>query len=56
MKIGNSFVYSKETFLVYPTLTNFTQRKKKAYDASDLSPLSLISIIVYIYSLEKKSM
>ena len=38
---------------VYPTLTNFTQRKKKPYDANALSALSLVSIVVYIYSVGK---
>ena len=39
---------------MYPTLTNFTQGKRKTYDANDLSALSLVSIIVYIYSFGKK--
>ena len=30
------FFRKKKTFLVYPTLTNFTQRKRKAHDANDL--------------------
>ena len=47
--------FSKETFLLYPSLINFTQRKKKTYDTNDdLSMLSLVSIIVFIYSLGKK--
>ena len=37
--------FPKETFLVYPTLTNFTQRKRKTYDANDLLGHSLASII-----------
>ena len=41
-------------FLVYSTLTNFTQRKRKTYDANDLSAFSLVIIIFYIYSLGKK--
>ena len=52
IKIGN--VFSKETFLVYPTLTNFTQKNRKTYDASYLLALSLVTTIVYIYSLGKK--
>ena len=47
-------LFSKETFLAYPTLTYFTQRKRKTRDANGLLVLSLISIIVYIYSLGKK--
>ena len=38
---------------MYPFLTDFTQRKRKTY-ANDLLALSLVSIIVYIYSLGKK--
>ena len=44
----------KETFLVYPTFSNFTQRNRKTYDANDLLALSLVNVIVYIYSLGKK--
>ena len=40
-----------ETFLVYSALTNFTQKKRKTYDANDLLALYLVSTIVYIYSL-----
>ena len=36
-------------------LTNFTQRKRKMYDANDLLALSLVSIIDYIYSLGKQN-
>ena len=39
---------------MYPTLTNFTQRKKKAHDVNDILALSPVSTIVYIYSLGKK--
>ena len=46
--------FPKETFLVYPILTSFTQRKRETYDANDLLTLSLFGIIVYIYSLGKK--
>ena len=53
IKTGN-FFFTKETFLVYPTLTNFTQRKRNKYDANDLLALSLVSIIVYMYFLGKK--
>ena len=45
--------FSKETFLVYRTLTNFTSGKI-TYVANDLLTLSLPSKIVYIYSLGKK--
>ena len=45
---------SKETFLVYPGLTNFTERKRKFYDVNDPLALLLLSIIAYIYSLGKK--
>ena len=44
--------FSKETFPVYLTLTNITQ-KRKTYDANDLLALSLGSIIVCIYFLGK---
>ena len=44
--------FSKETFQVYPTLTNFTQRKRKTHYANDLLALSLVSIIVYVYLLD----
>ena len=40
--------------VVYPTITNFTQRKRKTYDVNDLLTLSLVSIIAYIYSLGRK--
>ena len=50
MKISN--IFSKETFQVYPTLTNFTQRKRKTIDTNDLSALSLVSLVVYNCSLE----
>ena len=46
--------FSKETFVVYPTLTNFTQRKREMYDPNYLLALSLIIIIVRIYSHGKK--
>ena len=39
---------------MYLTLTNFTQRKRKTFDGNDLLTLSVINIIVYIYSLRKK--
>ena len=55
LKTGNIF-FAKETFLVYPTLTDFTQRKRNKYDANDLLALSLVSIIVYIYYLGKSLM
>ena len=45
--------FSKETFPVYRTLTNFTSGKI-TYVANDLLALSLPSKIVYIYSLGKK--
>ena len=38
------FIFLKETFLVYPTLTNFTQRKGKTYDANDLMAVSLVGV------------
>ena len=47
-------MFSKETFLLYLTLTNFTQRMRKTYDANDLLALSLASIIVYICSYGEK--
>ena len=50
-KIGTFF--SKESFLVHPTLSNFTLRKKKMYDANELLALSPVIIIVYSYSLGK---
>ena len=53
-KDGQRFFLRKETCLVYPTLTNFTQRKRKTYDANDLLVLSLVNIIAYTYSLGKK--
>ena len=31
-----------------------TQRKRKTYDANDLLALSLVRIIIYIYSLGKQ--
>ena len=43
--------FLKETFLVYPSLTNFNQRKRKTDDANDLLALSLVSIMAYVYSL-----
>ena len=52
IKTGNVF-FAKETFLVYPTLTDFTQRKRNKYDANDLLALSLVSMIVYILSWKK---
>ena len=58
--ITERFVYrlatfsSKETFLVYPTLTSFTQKKRKTHNANDLLTLLLIGIIVNIYFLRKK--
>ena len=39
---------------MYPTFTNFTERKRKSHDANDLLELSRVSILVYIYSLGKK--
>ena len=39
---------------MYPTLTNFIQRKRKSYDANNLIALSLVNIIVYIYSIGKR--
>ena len=48
------FFFSKETFVVYPTLTNFTQRNRKTYDANDLLALLPASIIGYIYSPGRK--
>lgn len=44
---------SKDTFLVYPTWKNFTQKKWKTCQANYLLELSLVSIIVYIYCLGK---
>ena len=38
---------------MYYTLTNFIQRKRKTYDASDLLALSLVSVIVFIHFLGK---
>ena len=46
--------FSKETFLVYPTLLNFTQRKRETYDEIDLLTLSHGSVVVCIYCLGKK--
>ena len=46
------FFFKKKTFLLHPTLTNFTQRERKTCDANGL--VSLVSIIVYIHSLGKK--
>ena len=37
----------------YPTLTKFSQRRRKTYDANVLLTLSLVSMIVFIYSLGK---
>ena len=48
------FCFSKETFPLYPALTDFTQRKRKTYDSNDLLALLLVSIIGHIYSLGKK--
>ena len=45
--------FLEKTFLVYPILTNFTQRKRKTYGANDLLVLSIISIIVYLFSWKK---
>ena len=39
---------------MHSTLSNFTLRKRKPYDTNDLSLLSLVSIIAYIYSFGKK--
>ena len=47
-------VFAKETFLVYPTLINVTQRKRNTYGDNDLLALSIVSIMVYIYSPRKK--
>ena len=52
LRLATSFL--EETFLVYPNFKNFTQRKRKTYNVNDLSALSLVSIIVYIYYLGKK--
>ena len=41
--------FLKQTFLLYAT-----QRKRKAYNLTDLLTLSLAIIIIYIYSLGKK--
>ena len=35
INIDNVSFFLKETFLLYLTLTNFTQRKRKMYDAND---------------------
>ena len=35
IKFGKGFSL-KETVLMYPTVTNFTQKKRKAYEANDL--------------------
>ena len=51
-KIANVF-FSKETFLIYPTLTNFTQKKEQKHKAIDLLALSFVSVIVYIHSIRK---
>ena len=42
------------SYIVYPTITNFTQTKRKTYDANYLLVLSLLNIIVSICSLGKK--
>ena len=39
---------------MYPTLTNFTQRKKKTHDVNGILALSPVSTIVDIYSFGKK--
>ena len=52
-KIGNAS-FKKDIFLVYPTSTNFAQRKRKPYDTNNLLTPSLVNIIVCIYSLGKK--
>ena len=41
-------------FFFGPASTNSFQRKRKTYDANDLLALSIVSIIVCIYSLGKK--
>ena len=40
--------FLKETLLVYPTLTNFIQRKRKMYDTNDLLALSLLRLHFFI--------
>ena len=50
--VGLPTFFLKQTFLSYPTLTNFAQRERKKCDANGL--VSLVSIIVYIHSLRKK--
>ena len=50
-----STVSSKETFLVYPSLTYFNQRNRRTHDATDLLALSLVNVIVYIVILLEKS-
>ena len=47
------FFFFQKKFLVYPILTNFTQRKRKTYGVNDLLVLSIISIIVYLFSWKK---
>ena len=44
---------SKERFLLYPTLTNLTQKMRKTCDANNVLAISLVNIIVYIYYLRK---
>ena len=52
IKIG-AVSFLKETFLVYPTLTHFTQGTRKTYDTNDLLAPSIISVIVSISLLGK---
>ena len=45
--------FSKERFLLYPTLTNLIQKMRKTCDANNVLAISLVNIIVYIYYLRK---
>ena len=47
IKIGNAFAFERNIFNV----SYLKSKKRETYDANDLLALSLISIIVYIYSL-----
>ena len=47
IKIGNVFAFERNIFNV----SYLKSKKRETYDANDLLALSLISIIVYIYSL-----
>ena len=53
IKIANAF-FKKDIFLVYPTSTNFTQRKRKPYDTNNSLALSRFNVVVCIHSLGKK--